>query len=258
MRNQKGFAAMSVSLIVLVLVISFMGSAAVYFSSLYTEIARQQRSIAAHLVTDDFARIVQRARSLWQETGGSCPLATSISDGVLQVCWPRPTGTSPTVHCVPHPLGSLNPANPRLVCLQGVGFTDPAGKGGSVEVVLKTEPPLYRDLPTALKEKFYVFKENFRRGLDVLAIHLQNSVIAQTASDSAYLPALTGLPTRFGGALNCAAAGPAFDAYCKRCPGAANANLDRCVRIRVCIRPDGNCAAGSDWIIRTFGLTSRN
>lgn len=263
--NQKGFAAILMTSVVLIMVLTFMGSAAVYFGDLYKEIARQQRVLAAHAVTEDFAKMIQKARENWSSSAPNCPAATTIADAANQLCWPRPTGSSPTAHCVPHPFANTNANNasgsstPILICISGPGFSSPSQKGGSMEVVLEMHELPDPDFPHYLKRQFYVWKKNLQMGVDILASRLQNWAEAQT-SNFAYLPSLSGAPSsRFSTALNCAPAA-ASATYCKKCPGLAGANLDRCIGIRVCLKPGGNCNAANnnDWVLRTVGLLGRD
>lgn len=258
MKNQKGFAAILMVSIVLVMVVTFMGSAAIYFGSLYQDIARQQRAIAAHTVTEDFARMIQQARELWlnkPNPSSACPANTQPDGAGNQLCWPNPTGASPTRHCVRHPLGNLDPTNPRLICRSGPAA--PAGASGTIQVVYNIVEPEYRDIPTFIREKMYAFQRDFNIGLDLIASKFQNSALAQT-SDMAHMPNLASPSppfARFTAALNCAPAGAPAE-YCKKCPGGPNPNLEQCVEVRICIKPSGVCGA-NEWITRVVGLISR-
>lgn len=244
--------------IVLIMIVSFMSSAAVYFGSLYRDIMRQQRAIAGTIVTEEFARIVQRAREirLNRLPAGGCPSGSRPANNG-NLCFPTPSGGGgPTVHCVPHPLGNVDPSNPRLICIRGPGFSNPPGSSGAIEVTYNVVEPKYKDLPSYLRERFYVFRKNVEMGLDLIAMKLQNVAHAQ-ASDTSYLPSLSGAPSsRLSNGLNCNPAG-ANSTYCKKCPGVSGANLDACVEVRVCVKPNGNCQNG-EWIRRTIGLLGRD
>lgn len=260
LNNQNGYATIFMATIVLVLVVSFMGAAGTYFSNLYNQVAFQQRNLAAHIATEDFARLAQRARETWIKNGNTCAGLTSVvAEPARQMCWPNQSGGSVPGPCVIHPLGSVNPANPRLICLSGGGFSTPGGAARVQLLTLKVvEPPM--KFHEKIESHFYAFRQNFKMTFDVLAEKLQNSAVAQTASEAAYLPSLAGAPRmRFSGVgrLNCAS-GTADRDYCKICPAngtPGTQGLETCIRFQICLKSTA-CGA-NDWVRRTVGFIAR-
>lgn len=260
LNNQQGYASIFIATMVLILVVTFMGAAGTYFSNLYNQVARQQRNLAAHIASEDFARMAQRARETWIKNGGGCGgVANVLSEPARQMCWPNQPGGSVPGPCVIHPLGSANPANPRLICLSGGGFNSPAGAAQMQLLTLKVvDPPM--KFHEKVRSEFYVFKQNLERTLDLFAERVQNSAVAQTASEVSYLPSLAGAPRmRFlaGGQLNCNPAAAPRD-YCKICPadgGPTTGGLETCVRFQICLKTTA-CGA-NDWVRRTVGFIAR-
>lgn len=260
MKNEKGFGVILIAFLVFILIVSFMGSASVYFSSLYTAINRQQQVVAGYLVMQDFAAMAQNARevALRVPMNGPCPGGTQPepgpTGGFQNLCWP-PVGSATGAHCVPHPLGNTNPNNPRLIC-RTISGTPEAGRSAMDITLQVVEPP--RSWPDWIQEKFYALRWDFNTGLDILALKIQNVALAQ-GSDTQHLPSIAGAPsTNFVTPINCGVYAAALSPYCKRCQGLGSANLSQCFRMRVCLNPTGcNAANNNEWVVQTIGLLNR-
>lgn len=265
MRNEKGFAAIIMVSIVTFMVLTFIGSATVYYGALYKDIAKQERTVIAHLATEDFARKFSQAH---EDFRSGCNTTTHIPDTIRQTCWARSTSLNPNPNCVPFPSGATNSENPRLICLNldqanpgggGAGGSDggqaPGTNANTIRIVGTIVEPK-RDLIDQIKEQYYAFTFRANIAMDVIAAKIQNAAVAQAAAAS-YLPVIAGAPTsRFTAGINCTGAG-ADPIYCKRCPGgAAAANLSQCLRIQLCIRP-GGCTQEGHWVRRNLAILLR-
>lgn len=254
LKNEKGVGIILMVLAVFILITIFIGTAAVHFQSLYAEIARQQRSLAAHQVLQDFAAMAGRAREVFLNVGAACTPTTQL-DGPNQLCWPRPIGTS---HCVPHPLGNMNPAVPRWIC-RVAAPPGPGAAPGVMDVVMQAEPANYTTAQM-LNFRFNSLRSDFSVGLDILSSKLQNLAFAN--SDTSFHPTdlVAAGSVSFAAVIACPAVVPAaLEPYCKRCPGVGGSNMGQCFRLRVCLRSTP-CTWGNntEWETQTIGLINRS
>ena len=257
MKNQNGYAALLMVSLVMVMVLVFITSASSAFRELYQVINFQQRVLASYQVTEDFAKMAQRANEVFVANGGACPAGPGFfADPVYPLCWPQATAVSPNANCVRHPMGD-SALGARWICRRPVGGGVVDSEMNVVQLNLKVIP-----FDSPIKSFKALVAEVLRESeltLSLLVSRVQNFAFAQT-SEMAHMPTAVGAPPMsFAAALVCPAAGPNPNAaFCKRCDDPAS--MQACVRFRVCLKKGGcDGAAGNnpDWTIQTVGLMPR-
>lgn len=257
MNGQKGYAAILMVSTVLVLVLLLITSASSAFRELYQAISYQQRVLAGYQVTEDFAKMAQRANEVFRANGGACPAGPSFfTDPVYPLCWPEATVVSPNANCVRHPFGDSAQGS-RWICRRPLGGGVVDSEMNVVQLNLEVIP---FDSP-GKSFKALVAQVIMESGLilDELSGRIQNLGFAQT-SEMAHMPTTVGaLPMSFAAALICPAAGPNPNpTFCKRCDDPTN--LQTCLRLRVCLKMggcNGAAANNSDWTVQTMALLPR-
>lgn len=260
MKNQKGFASIIMASIVLLMIVTFMGSASVYFSALYRDIMVQQRAVAADAIMEDFGKMVQQASHIYRSNGNACPGSgiTQDLDPVNRLCWPRAGGANQNANCVRTPFGSGSTGTQLICRTQNPGSALETRNTMGV-ITAQIESDIMDDRPFVDRFRFVMIAslEQLEVGLDVVAEKIQNVAIAQTA-EMAHMPTLAGAPAiTFPGAVICPVGGGGLAGYCKYCQ-AGLGDFQTCVRLRVCLRPTGcDPADDSEWVRRTIGILNR-
>jgi len=246
MKNQEGFSAIMLAIIVLAMIMAFMGSAGVYYQNLYGQIQRQKRETTALLVSESIGSMLSRAHNNYDAATGTCFQGTpEATPNLNQLCW-----ASGNAQCVSYSVPGDTGTAHRL-CLAGAG--DASASSMEVVFVPRDEPLRGWD---SVRERYVAWKEGFFGVVRGLSFDVQNAAFAQSASEAAHLPSVSGAPgAHFSSPLNCNITS-GEDAYCKRCPGVTGSNMDGCVRVRFCLRP-GGCTADEHWVNRVFGFIKR-
>ena len=252
-QNQNGFAAIMVSMVVFMMVVSLLLAGSSTFQTLYGQIDRQRRTLAGIQVVEGFAVMAQQAHEVYKSSGCG---PNYDKDAVNEMCWPKASGANPNANCIRNPLGD-SAAGAQWICRQ-------PGQGGVVRNAMQVVQLEIQHLPfenewdrfDSMVAQMKTYSEII---LNVLAEKVTGQIVALAqTSEMAHMPALAGSPvTRFAAAATC----PLFPApipdetVCKRCDGTS---LERCLQFRICLRP-GGCNSGEDleWTFQTIGFMPR-